>query len=155
MAKANILFITMDQLRADCLTGAIGANLQLPNLRSLMDEGVTFAKHFSVATPCGPSRASMFTGRYAMNHRSVRNGAPLDSRHTNIALELRAIGYDPLLFGYTDTSLDPRDRSPEDPDLKTYESVMPGFREIVRFRFSANEVVAGSPPAKRVSRAGR
>lgn len=133
----------MDQLRADCVTGAIGATLQLPNLRSLMNEGVTFAKHFSVATPCGPSRASMFTGRYAMNHRSVRNGAPLDSRHTNIALELRAVGYDPLLFGYTDTSLDPRDRSLNDPELKTYEGVMPGFREILRFRYSANEAWQG------------
>ena len=39
---------------------------------------------------------------------SVRNGTPLDDRFTNVALEARAAGYDPVLFGYTDASVDPR-----------------------------------------------
>jgi arylsulfatase A-like enzyme len=66
---------------------------------------------------------------YLMNHRSGRNGTPLDARHTNLALEVRKAGYDPALFGYTDTSPDPRDRHPNDPALTAYdEGVMPGFR---------------------------
>ncbi len=98
-SRGNILFIVADQLRADCVRGALAGSLDLPNLRALMADSVTFANHFTVATPCGPARASLLTGLYAMNHRSVRNGAPLDARHTNIALEARRGGYEPLLFG--------------------------------------------------------
>jgi arylsulfatase A-like enzyme len=62
-----------------------------------------------------------------MNNRVCRNGSPLDARHGNIALAARALGYDPTLFGYTDVSPDPRYLAPEDPLLKSYEGVLPGF----------------------------
>jgi arylsulfatase A-like enzyme len=63
-----------------------------------------------------------------MHHRSVNNGTPLDDRFTNIAREARALGYDPTLFGYTDTSVDPRTvADPDDPRLRDYEGVLPGF----------------------------
>src|SRR5690606_40236756 len=43
-------------------------------------------------------------------------------------LEARKAGYEPVLFGYTDTSLDPLDRDPNDPALTSYDKgVMPGF----------------------------
>ena len=64
---------------------------------------------------------------YLMNHRSVLNGTPLDARHTNVALVAREPGYEPALFGYTDTSVDPRTVGPDDPRLRTYEGVLPGF----------------------------
>ena len=67
-----------------------------------------FANHWANIAPCGPSRTTLHTGMYAQNHRSVLNGTPLDARFTNIALEARAAGWDPKLFGYTDTSVDPR-----------------------------------------------
>ena len=51
----------------------------------------------------------------------------LDARFTNLALEVRKAGYDPTLFGYTDTSPDPRRYTPDDPALKTYEGVLPGM----------------------------
>ena len=38
----NILFIVIDQLRADCLTGALSEHVDLPNLRRFMKEAVTF-----------------------------------------------------------------------------------------------------------------
>lgn len=63
-----------------------------------------------------------------MNHRSGRNGTPLDRRFTNIALEVRKLGYEPTLFGYTDTTPDPRYYSSDDPFLKTYEQPMEGFK---------------------------
>jgi len=82
----------------------------------------------SVTAPCGPSRASLHTGLYLMNHRSGRNGTPLDERHTNLAHEVRKLGLDPMLFGYTDTSADPRGRHPDDPALRTFEGPLPGYR---------------------------
>ena len=85
--KPNILMIVIDQLRADCVFGALAAHLDMPNIRALAGEGVTFRNHFSVVTPCGPSRASLLTGQYAMNHRSVRNGTPLRADTTTLGTE--------------------------------------------------------------------
>ncbi len=133
----NVLLVTIDQIRADAIFGALGDCVPLPNIRRLAASGVTFANHFSVTAPCGPARASLLTGLYAMNHRVIRNGAPLATYHTNVALEARKSGYEPLLFGYTDVQSDPTDRDPGDPDLASYEGVLPGFRELVELRFDA------------------
>ena len=130
----NILLIVIDQLRADCLDLTIGGHSVLPNLSEFSTDAVRFNRHFSVVNPCGPSRASLLTGMYSMNHRSVRNGTPLRNGITNLALEVRKSGYEPLLFGYTDTSGDPRYLHPNDPDIRGYEKVLPGFNEIVEMR---------------------
>ena len=133
-APRNVLFITADQWRGDCL-GAFGhACLRTPVLDGLAAEGVAFRRHYSQATPCGPGRASLYTGLYLHNHRSVNNGTPLDTRHSNVALEARRAGYDPALFGYTDVSADPRGRDPGDPDLRSYEGVLPGMTPVVEMR---------------------
>lgn len=131
----NVLFITLDQLRADCVFGGLADHMNLPNLRALMADAVTFERHFSVASPCGPSRASLLTGQYAMNHRSVRNGTPLRHDTPNVAVEMRKCGYVPMLFGYTDTAQDPRAYPQGDPALRTYEHPMVGFQEVVEMRF--------------------
>ena len=134
----KILFITLDQFRADLLHGRLAEHASLPNLEAFAREATTFTRHFSVTTPCGPSRTSLLTGMYAMNHRSICSGIPLASHHTNLALEVRKLGIEPLLFGYTDTTQDPRGRPTHDPDLRSYEQVMPGFREIVGMPFTNN-----------------
>ena len=41
------------------------------------------------------------------------------------------LGYDPVLFGYTDTSRDPRGEPDDQPWLRTYEGPLPGVRPIV------------------------
>lgn len=126
----NVLFVTLDQWRVDTL-GVLAAGrtpIRTPHLDRLAAHAVAFAKHYAQMAPCGPGRASLYTGLYGMNHRSVLNGTPLDARFTNVALEARAAGYDPVLFGYTDTSVDPRTVAAGDPRLFTYEGVLPGFR---------------------------
>ncbi len=107
-APLNVLFITADQWRGDCLSSIGHPVVKTPNLDALAAEGVHFTRHYANTAPCGPSRASLHTGLYLQNHRSHANGTPLDARHTNWALEVKALGYDPVLFGYTDTSVDPR-----------------------------------------------
>ncbi len=130
----KLLVLIADQLRADCLNGALAAHVDLPNIRAFQREAVSFARHYSVTNPCGPSRASIFTGLYAMNHRSVRNGTPLAEATPNLARELRKLGHEPLLFGYTDTSRDPTAHDPANPLLKTEEQVLPGMREMLEMR---------------------
>jgi arylsulfatase A-like enzyme len=132
MAKPlNILFITADQWRAECLSALRHPTVKTPHLDALAREGVLFANHFANAVPCGPSRTSLHTGMYLQNHRSGTNGTPLEARHTNWAKEAAIIGYDPVLFGYTDTSLDPRELKEDDPWLYTYEGPLPGIRPLV------------------------
>ena len=130
----NILFITADQWRGDCLSALSHPCLRTPNLDCLAGDGVLFRRHYAQATPCGPGRASLYTGLYLHNHRSVINGTPLDARHGNFALEARKAGYQPALFGYTDVSPDPRVVPPGDASLTTYEGVLPGLDPVVLLR---------------------
>lgn len=139
--KQNILLITIDQLRADVLHGTLARAAQMPNLHALARRSAMFMNHFSVTAPCGPSRASLLTGQYARNHRSVRNGTPLRHDTPTLPLEARALGYTPLLFGYTDTTQDPRALPPDDPRLTTYEEAMAGFDEVVRMRQETDDRV--------------
>ena len=131
MKQKNFLFITTDQWRAECLSVLGHPTVKTPNLDTLAADGVLFRNHFAQCIPCGPSRASIFTGMYLQNHRSLENGTPLDARHTNIALEFGKLGYDPTLVGYTDTTPDPRLYPPHDPRLKTYEGILPGFNRVL------------------------
>lgn len=131
MEQKNFLFITTDQWRAECLSVLGHPTVKTPNLDALAADGVLFRNHFAQCIPCGPSRASIFTGMYLQNHRSLDNGVPLDARHTNIALEFRKLGYEPTLVGYTDTTPDPRLYPPHDPRLKTYEGILPGFNRVL------------------------
>jgi arylsulfatase A-like enzyme len=123
----NILLITADQWRGDSL-GYAGHNLvRTPNLDAFAADGVAFLNHYAQAAPCSPARACLYTGLYQMNNRVLRNGTPLSDRFDNIARAARRAGYDPILFGYTDQSPDPTGRSPDDPDLRTYEGILDGF----------------------------
>ena len=88
----NVLIIVIDQLRADCVFGALSDHVDLPNMRSLADDGVRFDQHYYVTSPCGPSRVSLLTGQYASNHRAVRNGTPLRADTPNLATELKKVG---------------------------------------------------------------
>ena len=124
----NVLFITLDQFRADCLSCAGHPLVRTPALDELASAGVRFARHYSQASPCAPGRASLYTGTYQMNHRVVANGTPLDARFDNIALAAARAGHAPVLLGYTDQTLDPRlTTGPGDPALSDYEGVLPGF----------------------------
>jgi arylsulfatase A-like enzyme len=127
----NVLFITLDQWRGDCLSALGHPVVETPTLDALAERGVLFANHWANAAPCGPSRACLYTGTYQHRNRSLLNGTPLDARFTNVALLAREAGFEPVLFGYTDTSVDPRAVPPGDPRLHTYEGVLPGFVPVI------------------------
>ncbi len=126
-AIRNVLLVTADQWRGDCLSAFGHPVVRTPNFDRLAARGVAFRNHYSVCAPCGPARASLLTGMYLHNHRSVRNGTPLENRHTNLALELRRAGYRPVLFGYTDTTLDPTAWPRQQVIEHGYENILPGF----------------------------
>nr|WP_255723031.1 sulfatase-like hydrolase/transferase [Thalassobius sp. Cn5-15] len=141
-APRNFLFIVIDQFRADLLTGALGRNVPLPNMRALAARSVHFRNHHTVVVPCGPARASLLTGQHAMNHGSVQNGIPLRRDMPNLATALRTIGRELLLFGYTDTQPDPRGLHPNDPAHLSYTGPIAGITEVTEMREEAWEWLA-------------
>jgi len=61
--KPNLLLITADQLRYDCVGCSGVYPVRTPNLDRLSAEGVTFTRAFSHAPVCGPARQSLLRGR--------------------------------------------------------------------------------------------
>ncbi|MBS1837167.1 MAG: alkaline phosphatase family protein [Actinobacteria bacterium] len=129
--RPNVLLVTLDQFRADCLGVAGHPLVQTPTLDRLAADGVRFSHHFSNCTPCGPARASLLTGLWQMNHRVTDNGAPLADHLPTLPRQLRELGYRPALFGYTDTTLDPAGLLPDARELTEWEQPMRGFDPIV------------------------
>ena len=126
--RPNVLLVTLDQFRGDCLSLRGHPVVRTPNLDALAQEATVLSRHYSQAAPCSPGRASLYTGMYQMNHRVCFNGSPLDDSFDNVARVARRHGYAPALFGYTDQGVDPRvTESASDPRLSTYQGVLPGF----------------------------
>ncbi len=124
----NVLFITLDQFRADAYGAAGHPLVRTPTLDRLASEGVRLSRHYSQAAPCAPGRAALYTGMYQMNNRVVANGTPLARGFDNLAYVARRAGYDPTLFGYTDQGLDPAiANGADDPRLSYYDGILPGF----------------------------
>ncbi|MBV8538189.1 MAG: alkaline phosphatase family protein [Alphaproteobacteria bacterium] len=132
-SRRNVLLIVVDQWRGEMLPALGAKGLKVPNIDALCREGVTFRNHFTQAAPCGPARASLLTGLYQMNHRAVQNTIPLDSRFTNLGHEMRKLGYDPALIGYTTTTPDPRTTTENDPRFLVLGDIMDGFRPVGAF----------------------
>jgi arylsulfatase A-like enzyme len=124
----NVLLVTLDQFRADCLSVAGHPVVKTPHLDRLAGQGVRLARHYSQAAPCGPGRACLYTGTYQLTNRVVGNGTPLDFRFDNVARAARRAGYAPTVFGYADQGIDPRTATgPDDPRLSSYQGFPPGF----------------------------
>ena len=64
----NILFIMCDQLRWDYLSCYGHPHLETPNIDRLAARRVRFTRAYCQAPLCGPSRASIHTGRYMSSH---------------------------------------------------------------------------------------
>jgi arylsulfatase A-like enzyme len=91
--KWNLLIITNDQHRADCLGCYGNPVIKTPVVDRLANEGVRFENYFVHAPQCVPSRASLHTGRYPHVHRTPTNAYVLSDSEQTIARILNAQGY--------------------------------------------------------------
>src|SRR5260370_22868553 len=88
-AVRNILFIMCDQLRADHL-GCYGHPwIATRNIDALAARGVRFERAFAQSGVCGPSRMSMYTGRYVSSHGATWNRVPLSIGEITLGQYLR------------------------------------------------------------------
>ncbi len=89
----NILFIMMDQHRADHMSCAGNSILKTPNLDKLGGEGVRFTSAYCANPICSPNRASLLTGLYPNMHGVRSNGINLPENIPTISETLRESGY--------------------------------------------------------------
>lgn len=91
--KWNLLVITNDQHRADCLGCYGNPVIQTPHTDRLAASGVRFSNAFVQAPQCVPSRVSLHTGRYPHVHRVPTNAYLLPDSEQTMAKTLNANGY--------------------------------------------------------------
>ena len=91
--KPNVLFIMVDQMRADCLSCAGHPVIRTPNLDALAARGVRFSQAYVQSAVCVPSRMSFYTGRYVHSHRSSWNAVPLPSGERTMGHYFSDLGY--------------------------------------------------------------
>lgn len=73
MKKKNILFITVDQFRADCLSRLGHTVINTPHLDSLSYDGILYDNAYSNCPACIPARTSIITGIDAHNNNCPYN----------------------------------------------------------------------------------
>jgi len=61
--KSNILFLTIDSLRADRIYGK-NKSAKIPNIEKLINSGIFFEQAISTSDSTGISLGSLFTGCY-------------------------------------------------------------------------------------------
>ncbi len=93
--RPNILLVVSDQERQ---RGWLPPSVRLPWRERLIAEGVEFTSHFTHSSPCSPSRASLFTGRYLPGHGVIDNvimpeHTELDPATPTLGSLLRGAGY--------------------------------------------------------------
>lgn len=96
----NIIVILTDDHRYDALGFLKGQSfLETPNLDRLAAEGVHFKNAIVTTALCSPSRASIFTGLYAHQHRVVDNNHPIRPDVTFFPEHLQRAGYETAFIG--------------------------------------------------------
>ncbi len=69
----NVLFVTSDQMRGDCVGSMGHPNIRTPNLDRMTREGAVFRRGFASGPVCVPSRKSCFSGQHPHEHGSLTN----------------------------------------------------------------------------------
>jgi arylsulfatase A-like enzyme len=92
--RPNVLIIVTDDQRA-------GLSVMPATRRWLRDGGTEFKNAIATTPLCCPSRASIFTGRYAHNHHVFSNGGDGGNliQESTLQFYLRQAGYETALFG--------------------------------------------------------
>jgi arylsulfatase A-like enzyme len=91
--RRNVVVILIDTLRADKL-GAYGNRRGLtPFLDTLAERGTVFERTYATSSWTIPSVASLFTSRYATQHRVVTFGSQIRSDEVTLAERLAEAGW--------------------------------------------------------------
>jgi arylsulfatase A-like enzyme len=91
--RPNILFILLDDLRADALGYAGHPYLKTPQIDRIANEGINFKNAFCTTSLCSPSRASLLSGVYAHKHGVTNNFTEFPAAMNSFPKVLQQAGY--------------------------------------------------------------
>ncbi|QHT72022.1 sulfatase [Rhodocytophaga rosea] len=91
--KPNVVFIIVDQWRAQATGYSGDKNAITPNLDRLAARSINVKNAISGMPVCTPYRASLMTGQYPLTHRVFMNDVMLDTTKTTIAKVYKNSGY--------------------------------------------------------------
>ena len=93
--RPNILFITTDEHRYDCLGCYGNPVIRTPHIDSIAADGVRFERGYVQNPMCMPSRMSIMTGRYCSEHGCNINcvGLPEHEQANTVMHHLSEAGY--------------------------------------------------------------
>ena len=97
--RPNIIFIFSDD-HAPHAISAYGSKInQTPNIDRLAREGMLFANCFCGNSICGPSRATILTGKHCHANGFMRNGNRFNPMQTTFPKLLQKAGYQTAMIG--------------------------------------------------------
>lgn len=91
--RPNIIYIIVDQWRAQATGYSGDKNVSTPNLDRLASQSVNIRNAVSGMPVCTPYRASLLTGQYPLTTGVFMNDVMLDTARTTIAKVFRNNGY--------------------------------------------------------------
>ena len=98
-AKPNVIFIFSDDHATQAIS-AYGSKInQTPNIDRIAREGALFEANFCTNSICGPSRASILTGKHSHKNGFKSNGNRFNPEQMTFPKLLQKVGYQTAVFG--------------------------------------------------------
>ncbi|MEC7598208.1 MAG: sulfatase-like hydrolase/transferase, partial [Planctomycetota bacterium] len=108
--RPNILFLFSDDHAVKSIS-AYGGDLAnvapTPNIDQLAREGAVFLNSFCANSICGPSRATILTGKHSHKNGFMRNGNRFNPDQWTFVKDLHANGYSTAVIGKWHLSSNP------------------------------------------------
>ncbi|HIG10998.1 MAG TPA: DUF4976 domain-containing protein [Planctomycetes bacterium] len=99
VSRPNILFVFSDDHAAHAI-GAYASRInKTPNIDRLAAEGMRFDNCFCANSLCGPSRATILTGKHSHANGFIGNASVFDGNQTTFPKLLRGAGYQTAIVG--------------------------------------------------------
>ena len=108
--RPNILFLFSDDHAINAISayqGPLAKVAPTPNMDRIAREGAVFVNSFCANSICGPSRATILTGKHSHKNGFMRNGNNFDPTQWTVAKELQAGGYNTAVIGKWHLKSDP------------------------------------------------
>lgn len=108
--RPNILFIFSDDHAIKAISaygGPLAEVAPTPNIDRLAKQGAVFVNSFCGNSICGPSRATILTGKHSHANGFMRNGNSFDPSQWTVAKALQAGGYATAVIGKWHLTSDP------------------------------------------------
>ena len=100
--RPNILFLFSDDHAIKTISaygGPLAKVAPTPNIDRLANEGALFLNSFCANSICGPSRATILTGKHSHINGFMRNGNRFNPDQWTVAKALQASGYHTSVIG--------------------------------------------------------